>query len=247
MEGILITGGAKRLGKALVKQAIKLGKTAHLHFNQSEGDAHALAKDFLDQGIKVYLHQADLSEVDNCKALIEACVQQGPLTSLINNACHFSHDQALDFSAESFDKHMAINARAPLLLTKYFAQAANDSFDYSVINLTDARLFGLNTDYYSYTASKFALEGMTKAAALSYAPKVRVNAIAPHMILSNEAQTSKDISSYNKLNPLQCDPLLEDVVMAMTYLLKAKSVTGSTMIIDGGAHLNPTIRDPACE
>ena len=119
----------------------------------------------------------------------------------------------------------------------------NEKFNGNVINMLDAKIFGLNPDHYTYTLSKFALLGLTKVASLSYAPKLRVNGIAPGFTLPNPEHGAKDFKRIQKLNPLLKGPNPSDVINAVKFLIKTLSITGENILIDGGAHLSPQKRD----
>ncbi len=245
MQGILITAAAKRLGAEMARWASKKGFRVHIHYHTSKEKAHQLKEELEASGGAVFLHQADFRDEKQVNALIAECIKEGPLQMLINNASYFSHDTAQQIDEAGFDAHMQVNVKASALLMQQFCQAAQDpKVDYNIVNVTDARLYGLNKDYYSYTLSQYALEGATKMAALSYAPRVRINAIAPHMVLPN-ADASEEFDQYNRCNLLQRRIPVDDVLHALDFLYNASSSTGTTLILDAGTQYMPTQRDSA--
>ena len=138
---------------------------------------------------------------------------------------------------------MHANFKIPVLLIKSLYEKISTHILGNVINMLDAKLFGLNPDHYTYTLSKFALLGLTKVAALSYAPKLRVNGIAPGFTLPNPNQSDFDFKRIQELNPLLKGPDANDLINAVKFLINTESVTGENIIIDGGAHLSPQKRD----
>ena len=141
--------------------------------------------------------------------------------------------------------HLKVNFKIPAFLIKYFALNLSSKKSGSVINMLDAKLFGLNPDHYTYTLSKYSLMGLTKVSALSYAPKIRVNGIAPGFTLSNKNQSEEDFERIRKMTLLGNNAYPEEIVEATKFLINSKSVTGETILIDGGGHLSPQKRDAA--
>ena len=163
----------------------------------------------------------------------------------MSNASSFEHDTSESFTEEKLDLHLNVNFKIPTFLIKHFAINLPSDKSGSVINMLDAKLFGLNSDHYTYTLSKFSLMGLTKVSALSYAPKIRVNGIAPGFTLSNENQTLQDFERIRKMTLLRNNAYPEEIVEATKFLINTKSITGETILIDGGSHLSPQTRDAA--
>lgn len=243
---VLITGAARRIGRGLALALASDGWNIHLHFHHSKDEAETTGQQITALGRMVCLHQADLSDEAACQQLMASCVEQGNLAALINSASSFDYDTSQAFSAQGMKQHMAINMMAPAMLIRDFAAAAeNQSVKGAVINITDAKLVGLNPDYFTYTLSKMALDGLTRLAAQAYAPWLRVNGIAPGITLRSGDQTDAEYRQAHRLNPLSCGAEVEDIVRAAKMLLDTPSITGHTIVIDGGLHLRPPNRDVA--
>ncbi|MGB2165940.1 MAG: SDR family oxidoreductase [Candidatus Puniceispirillales bacterium] len=243
---LLITGAAKRVGKALAIALATEGWDIHLHFRDSEQDAIATAKIITDMDRQVTLHQADLADEQACENLIRDCLTDDHLAGVVNNASLFSYDDSDDFTASGFHKHMAVNAIAPAIIMRELAAAMKSrQKKAAVVNITDAKLVGLNPDYYTYTVSKMALDGLTKMAAQAYAPWLRVNAIAPGITLRSGDQTDEEYHIAHAFNPLGRGAECDDIIRLAKMILDTPSMTGHTIVVDGGLHLRPPNRDVA--
>ncbi len=243
---VLITGAARRIGRGLALALASDGWDIHLHYHHSKDEAETTGHDITTLGRMVRLHQADLGDEAACQQLIASCLKEGALTALINSASQFDYDTFSEFSAQSMAQHMAINMTAPAVLIRDFAAAAErHDLKGAVINITDAKLVGLNPDYFTYTLSKMALDGLTRLAAQAYAPWLRVNGIAPGITLRSGDQTDAEYRQAHRLNPLSCGAEVEDIVRAAKMLLDTPSITGHTIVIDGGLNLRPPNRDVA--
>ena len=247
---ILITGGGRRLGSQMAKKLALEDFSVFVQYYKSKKDALHLAKSIRNEGGEINLIRRKMGCVDDCKNLIKEFFYDSTKTKyesflLINNASSFQFDSSNSFTEKKLNLHMKVNFFIPTFLTKYFYLNLPKHEKGSVINMLDAKLFGLNSDHYSYTLSKYALLGLTKTAALSYAPKLRVNGIAPGITLPNPKQKIEDFDRIREMNPLGNGAFLDEVFSAIKLLLFSQSITGETIIIDGGAHLNPQIRDAA--
>ena len=196
---ILVTASAKRLGKFIAIDLINKGWKVAIHYNKSKKLAEDTADYLFKIGGNVSTHQADLtcnSDVEKLVNEIEA--QDSKWVGLINNAGYFNYDNGTSFRLEELHRHMSVNFIAPSLLTKALAKYSmkmkkkENSPQGFVINIPDAKIFGLNPDYYTYTLSKQAMYGLTKMSALTYASCLRVNGIAPGITLSAPGQDQKD-------------------------------------------------------
>lgn len=228
----IITGAAKRVGAALARALIEDGwrVVAHVHHDEDVVP---------DGAIKIV---ADLASAGCADLIIDAARGLPPLGLLVNNAARFAEDGFGAFSAAEFDAHMAVNARAPTLLIERFASVASPGA--LVINLLDAKLAAPNPDFLSYTVSKQALAGLTELAARALAARgIRVNAIAPALMLLSGAQGVDNFERAHTLNPLGIGIDSADVVRAARYLIDARCVTGETMTIDGGQRFMQLARD----
>ena len=155
----------------------------------------------------------------------------------------FSFDTPQEFDRANLEKHMAVNLYAPMLLISEFAKQVSKGTAACVINLLDQKTHNLNSDFFSYTLSKIALEAATKLFASSLGPNIRVCGLAPGITLPSGEQTTPEFQKAHKLAPLGKSSLPEDIVDAVKYLISAQAVTGTTLIVDGGQHLWPTKRD----
>ena len=245
---ILITGGAKRLGSLIAQELCKENSIIIIHYNKSEEEANYTKNKIHENGGKVFLIKKNIINENDSSALIDSSLNfvenhEIEQFTLINNASAFIYDQGKDFNEKILDDHMHANFKIPVLLTKNLYEKISTHTLGNVINMLDAKLFGLNPDHYTYTLSKFALLGLTKVAALSYAPKLRVNGIAPGFTLPNPNQSDFDFKRIQELNPLLKGPDANDLINAVKFLINTESVTGENIIIDGGAHLSPQKRD----
>ena len=233
----LVTGAARRVGRALALRLAAEGFAVALHASaRSRGEAEALASDIAAAGGRACVVAADLADAAAAGAIVpQAAAALGSLALLVNNASLFRPDAAQDMGAASFDAHMAVNLRAPCLLAQAFAAQAVAGA--SIVNIIDQRVWRLNPRYFSYTLSKSALWTATRTLAQALAPQVRVNAIGPGPTLANERQAAAAFAREAALAPLRRAVALEDIADAMMYLARAGNVTGQMLAVDGGQHL----------
>lgn len=229
----IVTGGGKRVGAAIVAALIDDGWTVVAHVHRA-GDHVA------EGAIKVV---ADLAEADCAQKIFAAAVGQQPVRLLVNNAARFEFDGFGQTSAEEFDSHLRINARAPMLLIDELAKR-HCGGEALVVNLIDAKLAAPNPDFLSYTISKYALAGLGELAARALAGKgIRVNGIAPALMLPSGSQGIENFEAVHDLNPLGRGIEISDVVSALHYLIDSVGVTGQTLTIDGGQRFMNLERD----
>ena len=241
---VLVTGSARRIGRAIAKGLAADGWNVAVHYNRSADEASGLVDELRSVGVRAAAFQCDLSDSEAVGGLIAACVRQlGPLSCLVNNASLFEFDDAAGFDPASWDRHAAINVRAPLLLVRDFAAQVPPGTVGCVVNMLDQKVFNLNPDFFSYTLTRVAMEGATRTLAMSLAPRVRVCGIAPGITLVSGAQTAEGFERAHAYAPLGHSSDTEDIVEAVRYLVAAKSVTGHTLVVDGGQHLWPLKRD----
>tara|TARA_Y100000588_G_scaffold371816_1_gene443617 strand:+ start:214 stop:1017 length:804 start_codon:yes stop_codon:yes gene_type:complete len=246
---VLITGGGKRLGSLVALNLARKGWKILLHYNQSEADANATKEKIKKEGGKVDLIKKEILNQSAANELIKlalrSCLNDKEIKqfTLINNASAFLYDKGKDFEEETLETHMHANFKIPALLTQSLYNNLSKKINGNVINMLDAKLFGINADHFTYTLSKFALLGLTKLAALSYAPKLRVNGVAPGITLPNPGHSMKDFARIQELNPLLKGSSHQDIFNAIVFLIKTSSITGETILVDGGAHLSPQKRD----
>ena len=242
---VLITGAGKRIGAGLSKALAEAGWHVVLHYNQAAKEAHTLCETLAAAGKSVETAQADLAKPSDIDQLMARVSLSGPLDAIINNASLFAYDDSDTVSAAEIGRHMAVNVTAPALLIRALHDQMPEGRQGAVINMLDAKLFGINPDYFSYTLSKSACYTLTQIAAQAYAPRLRVNGIAPGIVLPSGDQTEEEFQLSHKRNLLGQGALIKEIVAAMHLLLDTSSITGEVIILDGGAHLQPPARDVA--
>ena len=239
---ILITGGAQRVGAALARHFHAQGWWVAIHCHQSVGAAQTLSHSLPHSAV----YPLDLSQPYAAFTdLIEALYQRhGRLDAVINNASRFEPDHFTDFDPDCFNTQMQVNFRAPVYLSAAYG-AALKARDHEgvVVQLLDQKLFNLNSDYYSYTLSKLALKQSIRMSALSAAPHLRVNAIAPGLSLISADQTPENFAKAHVKTALGRGTDCADLAAAADYLVNARAVTGQIITVDNGQHLVPLDRD----
>jgi len=235
---ILVTGGAKRLGRAIVLDLARHGYAIALHYNASEKEARATAADAGTAGVKVALLKADLSRESETAALVDRAVAElGPLTGLVNSASVFENDSWYCVSRESWDHHLETNLRAPFVLSQAFARQVPRDGTGAIVNIIDQRVLKPTPQFFSYSLSKAGLKWLTTTLAQALAPKVRVNAVGPGPTMINARQSQADFSRQREATVLGRGAEPQDVCEAVRYLLGASAVTGQMIAVDGGQHL----------
>jgi NAD(P)-dependent dehydrogenase (short-subunit alcohol dehydrogenase family) len=235
-KAALVTGGARRIGRSIALALHQAGYAVAIQANRSLAEAEALRDDIVRGGGRAAVVRADLVEAASVAGLVGAAAQAvGPLTLLVNNAAVFEPDAIGALDAERFDRQFAVNLRAPLFLSEAFAAQAGEGA--SIVNILDQRVFKLTPHFVSYTLTKSALHSATRMLAQALAPKVRVNAVAPGPTMASARQDANDFARQAEAVPLGHGPTAEEVAAAVVYLASARSVTGATLVIDGGQHL----------
>ncbi|WP_153099158.1 SDR family oxidoreductase [Paraburkholderia hayleyella] len=247
---VLITGAARRIGRALALGFAEAGWDVAVHCGRSRAEAETLVAQIVALGRRAVTLQADLALETEVAQLVPACIAAlGRPVCLINNASRFTEDNARDIRYTPLLQMMAINLGAPLVLARALFDATpdaaiDDETQRSVVlNVLDQKLFNLNPDYLSYTLTKAALQTATVALAQALAPKVRVVGLAPGLTLPSGAQTEAAFAAAHRVTPLGRASRAEDLVAAALYLAGAGGVTGTTLVVDGGQHLVPLERD----
>jgi NAD(P)-dependent dehydrogenase (short-subunit alcohol dehydrogenase family) len=249
----LVTGAAKRLGKAIAIGLAKDGWDVAIHYGNSQEAAQETVKEILATGQRGIALQADLSDEGQASDLIKRCQEALGLPScLVNNASLFQYDVASSFGYSALDRHMTTNVAAPLILSrdlyrehaKIRAQSTGTSGPSGVvINLLDQKLANLNPDFLSYTLSKAALHSATTLLAQSFAPVLRVVGVAPGITMVSGDQTDLGFVKAHAMTPLGRSSAPDDISGAVVYLANANAITGTTLYVDGGQHLLSTDRD----
>ena len=231
----LVTGGVRRIGKALVEALAQEGFSIALHCRSHADEARALLSTLDVTGCVL---QADLMHEQETARLIEDATKAlGPVGVLINNASVFERDEWQTASRDSWDRHLETNLRAPFVLMQAFAQALPDDAQGMILNLLDQRVWNLTPHFVSYTLSKAGLWTLTQTMALALAPRIRVNAIGPGPVLPAQGQSPEHFEAMCRNTPLQTGAEPAEIVTALTALLRMPSVTGQMIALDGGQHL----------
>ncbi|MAZ61763.1 MAG: short chain dehydrogenase [Euryarchaeota archaeon] len=244
----LVTGGAKRIGAAICLHLAEKGHSVAVHHNSSTKAADQLTEKIRGLGVDACTVKGDLSNPEEfTKIIAEASSKIGPILHLVNNASKFEHDNLESVDNKSWKNHMDINAKAPLMLTRELLQNLPENLTGSVVNILDQKIAAPNPDHISYTASRYALLGITEALARGLAPKLRINAIAPGHTLASPDQTDEGFSRAQSQSPMGYGPSPEDIAQAVVFLIEAKSITGQVIFVDAGERFLSRGRDVVFE
>jgi len=244
----IVTGAARRLGRAMAVSLARQGHDVAVHFAGSADAAEQTARDIRDLGRKAVTVQADLLDEAQSATLIDRAAEAlgGPLSVLVNNASIFEHDTLDTATRESWDRHMESNLRAPVVLTQGFARQVPDPLADAngepvaqglVVNMIDQRVRKLTPEFMSYTVAKMGLWAFTRTAAQALAPRVRVNAVGPGPTMQGARQSQAHFAGQRAATILRRGADAADICAALEYLLTARAVTGQLICVDGGQHL----------
>jgi NAD(P)-dependent dehydrogenase (short-subunit alcohol dehydrogenase family) len=234
----LVTGGARRIGRAIVQALAGKGYAVVIHCNASRAEADAQAADIRARSGDAAVVQADLALPEPVAALMaEAARPFGPVTLLVNNASLFIADTLHTIDVATWNRQFSVNIRAPSVLAKDMAAALPADARGAIINIIDQRVWKLTPEFYSYTLSKSALWTATRTMAQTLAPRIRVNAVGPGPTLGNihDGDTGVQQEAAGVLLQRQVDP--REIADAVIYLAGAESVTGQMIAVDGGQHI----------
>ncbi len=234
----LVTGGARRLGRAAVLALADAGFSVAVHCRASRAEAEEVAETARAFGVRACVLPADLANEAEVAALLPAAeAALGPVGVLVNNASAFERDEWHDATRASWDAHMEPNLRAPFVLTQAFARALPRDAEGCVVNLLDQRVWSLTPHFVSYTVSKAALWTLTRTMALALAPRIRVNAVGPGPALPSARQSAEAFARQAASVPLGRGTDPEEVARAILAILALPSLTGQMLALDGGQHL----------
>ncbi len=235
---IIITGGATRIGAAIAKKLSGKGIEILIHYNKSKSKAENLKKALQKKGSKVFLVRGDLSKENDVNKIIKFAKSKLKFFDcLINNASLFENDKIENFNSKSWNNHLNANLKAPAILSKEFSKCVVKGNN-NIINIIDQRVFKLTPYFFSYTLSKAGLYTMTKTSAMSFAPKIRVNGIAPGPTIKNKRQSVAHFKKQYLATPLRRQVDVNDICNAVDFLIKNRSITGQVLALDSGQSLN---------
>lgn len=245
---VLITGAARRLGREMALGMAAAGWQVAVHYRGSADEAQATVADCVKAGrpgARFAAFQADLSDEAATRALLPKAVAVfGVVDAVVNSASVFEHDEPASFSYGAMQAHLAANTGAPVLLAQALhAHVAARGASGVVVNMLDQKLWNQNPDFFSYTLSKAALEAATTMLALALAPQMRVVGVAPGLTITSHMLSDDKFQQLHRLSPLGRSSTAADVVGAVRFALENGSITGTTLLVDGGQHLMKFDRD----
>jgi NAD(P)-dependent dehydrogenase (short-subunit alcohol dehydrogenase family) len=241
----LVTGSARRLGRAIALELAAHGWDVAVHYRGSAADADDTVAALRALGARAEAVAADLADEAACRALLPAAVQRlGAVDAVVNNASLFEHDDVAGFSHAAMERHWRANTAPALILAQALAAhlAAREARG-CVVNISDQKLWNPNPDHVSYTLSKAALEAATVLLAQALAPRVRVCGVAPGITLPSGPMTAAEFTAAHRMTPLERSSTPEDVARSVRFLLESPAITGTTVLVDGGQHLARQPRD----
>ncbi len=244
----LVTGAARRLGRAMALDLARAGHDVAIHYSGSADEAAEVAEAVRIMGRRAVTLQADLTVEADMQALLPRAAEAlgGPVTVLVNNASIFEYDNLTTATRDSWDRHLESNLRAPFVLTQALAAQVPDPLpDDSgepvasglVINMIDQRVLKPTPEFMTYTIAKMALWALTRTSAQALAPRVRVNAIGPGPTLQGARQSAEHFAGQRAATLLQRGADAQGICDALRYFLTARAVTGQLICVDGGQHL----------
>ena len=242
-KNLLITGGATRIGKEIALHFSKKGWNIAIHYFKSSIKAKNLKKVIEENSVKSVLIKADWRNIKQVENIIPLAKKKlGTINCLINNAALFEKDDILNFTSNSWNDHLNINLRAPVILTKQFAKQASKKNISNIINIIDQRVFSLTPVFMSYTLSKSALYTFTKTMAMRLSPSIKVNGIAPGPTIKNKRQSIKHFNEQAKSTLLKKSVRPEDICDTVEFLINNNSITGQVVAVDSGQNLTWNIK-----
>jgi NAD(P)-dependent dehydrogenase (short-subunit alcohol dehydrogenase family) len=246
---VLVTGAARRLGRAIALDLAVHGWDVAVHYHHSHADAQATAAALREAGARAEAFTADLADEPACEALVPDVTQRlGPLAALVNNASLFEHDDVHTLRHDTLARHWRSNTAPAIVLARALyahRRSLGVGGDACVVNLLDQKLFNPNPDHLSYTLSKAALQAATPLLAQALAPLLRVCGVAPGLTLEGPQIDAQRLATLKAEGPLGHGVEAQDVAHAVRFVLENPSITGSTLLIDAGAHLMRRTRDYA--
>lgn len=238
MRRALITGAARRIGRAMALHLARQGYEVAVHYNASRGEADAVVAEIERLGSRGVAIPGDLADADAAPRIVEEALSKlGPLSLLINNASRFEPDEAPTMTVPGWNHHLDTNLRAPVFLAQTFAAQLREDVEGNIVNIIDQRVWKLNPRFFSYTVSKAALWTVTRTMAQAFAPRIRVNAIGPGPALPNIRMDDEDFQKQASLTLLGRGTTPAEICDALDFILSARAMTGQMIALDGGQHL----------
>ena len=242
---VLVTGAARRVGRAIVQELAAHGFDVAVHYRRSADEAARTVIEATARGARAQAFGADLNDEAAARALLPAVVHAfGRVDAVVNNASTFEHDEVDSFSYARLEQMMRANcAPAVVLGQALHAHLGVRPGSGCVVNVLDQKLWNPNPDHFSYTLSKAALESATTLMALALAPAVRVCGVAPGLTLESGPMGSDEFQRAFRMTPLQRASTPQDIARSVRFLLESPAITGTTLLVDGGQHLAAQRRD----
>ncbi|MBX9684049.1 MAG: SDR family oxidoreductase [Hyphomicrobium sp.] len=234
----LITGAARRIGRAIALDLAEHGWNIALHYRKSADDAERLISEIEALGAKAASFDADLADFNALEPLLaRVAAKLGAATCLVNNASEFQRDSVQSVDQDVWDTHLDVNLKAPVFLAQAMVRHLPDGADGNIINIIDQRVWKLTPDFFSYTISKAGLWTATQTLAQGLAPRVRVNAIGPGPVLRSVHQSDDEFAAETLSTLLKTGPTPQEIAAAVRFILSSPSMTGQMIALDGGQHL----------
>jgi NAD(P)-dependent dehydrogenase (short-subunit alcohol dehydrogenase family) len=240
----LVTGAAKRIGRAIALDLAHHGWDVAVHYLGSNAEAADVVEEICRNGRRAVALRANLTREDEVEDLVpRAAAALGPLTCLVNNASIFEMDRIETVTRASWDAHIETNLRAPLVLAQAFARQLQNGLHGNIVNMLDQRVWNPTHYFLSYTVAKAGLWTLTRTLALALAPRIRVNAIGPGPTLPSPRQTREQFEGQSQSMPLGRGTTPEEICDAVRFILNAPAMTGQMIALDGGQHLGWAVPD----
>ena len=241
---VLVTGSAQRIGREIALELAAHGWQVAVHYRRSAAEAEQTLAAVSQAGGRGLAFAADLAEEAACQALVPAVQAAfGRIDAVVNNASLFEYDSVEDFSFAAMDRHWRANVAPAVVLARALHARVAANGGGAVVNLLDQKLWNPNPDYLSYTLSKAALEAATTLLAQALAPRVRVCGVAPGVTLLSGEMSGDEFNASHRMTPLQRSSTPHDVARTVRFLLESPAITGTTLLVDGGQHLQAQPRD----
>lgn len=255
LRTVLVTGSARRLGRDMALALARAGWQVAVHYRDSHDDAMQTVAECAEISGDSAAFDADFFDEESVRSLVPRVIERfGRIDAVVNNASLFEHDDAQSFSYVALEAHLRSNTGAPILLAQALhahiqQRVANaegvggETAHGAVVNVLDQKLWNQNPDFLSYTLSKAALEAANTMLALALAPRVRVVGVAPGLTLTSHMLSQEKFEALHTMSPLGRSSSPEDIASAVCFALENRAITGTTLLVDGGQHLQRFERD----